>query len=69
MGLHGRGVFGFSSANCEGAKRIKCPNCKAIFYWGSHNRHTFYPEDNTVYCPENNKIQSLHKGSTEGKQE
>lgn len=39
MRLHGAGIWGCSSANRKGAKRIKCPVCGEWFVKGSRNRH------------------------------
>ena len=50
MGLHGKGVFGFSSANVKGNRRRKCPHCGKIFVIGSSNLHRT-DEKGEIHCP------------------
>lgn len=61
MGLHGKGLWGWSSANTKGNKRAKCPICGKITVVGagatfasSRDGHSYRIVDgNPVlkYCP------------------
>lgn len=58
MGLHGKGIFGCSSANQKGAIRNQCPKCGQWWVKGSYNRHN--PDgDCPLACP---KCDSLNYG-------